>query len=261
MTTVLERESPFWEAGTRTGYHALTFGWLVGEVVRRVAGESLGSFFRKEVASPLGLDFWIGLPEQIEPRVARIIPSDPAESDARHPFYMATADPESIQSLLLSNCGGYLSRRSYDSREAHAAEVGAAGGITNARGLAGMYSPLACGGRPLVDPEAVSRMSAPSSATETDAMLLVSTRFSLGFMKSTDNRPRRCAVNSSVILSEHAFGHVGFGGSIGFADPKCGMSFAYTMNRLGGGFCLNERGQSLVDAAYRSLGCATDSVA
>src|SRR5262249_16385591 len=75
MVSALEREAPFWEPGTRNGYHALTFGFLVGEVVRRVSGRSLGTFFHDEVATPLGLDFWIGLPEDQEPRVAPRIPA------------------------------------------------------------------------------------------------------------------------------------------------------------------------------------------
>jgi CubicO group peptidase (beta-lactamase class C family) len=91
-------------------------------------------------------------------------------------------------------------------------------------------------------------------ATDYDAVLLAPTRFSLGFMKSMDNRRRRSGDQDSVILSSAAFGHVGAGGSIGFADPACRMSFGYAMNRLGPGFLLNPRGQGLVDAVYRSLG-------
>ena len=138
MVGALEDEEPFWAPGTRNGYHALTFGWLVGEVVRRVSGKSLGTFFRDEVAGPLGLDFWIGLPEGRESRVAPMIAGEP---DRESPFFNAMADPASLQALLFLNTGGYLSRPDYDSRAAHAAEIGAAGGITNARGLAGMYAP------------------------------------------------------------------------------------------------------------------------
>jgi CubicO group peptidase (beta-lactamase class C family) len=83
--------------------------------------------------------------------------------------------------------------------------------------------------------------------------LLFPTRFSLGFMKSMDNRKRRPG-GESALLGRRAFGHVGAGGSIGFADPECGLSFGYTMNRMSGGIMLNERGQSLIDAAYRCLG-------
>jgi CubicO group peptidase (beta-lactamase class C family) len=255
MITSLEQEEPFWEPGTRNGYHALTFGWLIGEVVRRVSGKSLGAFFQEEIAGPLDLHFWIGLPEQMESRVAPMIPAEPSPEN---PFFAAMADPGSIQALCLQNTGGYMTRPDYDSRAAHAAQIGGAGGITNARGLAGMYAPLACGGKrngvELVSRAALARMSAVSSATGKDATLLMSTRFSLGFMKSIDNRRQLPGLQSSVLISEAAFGHAGAGGSLGFADPQAGMSFGYTMNRMGAGTGLNDRGQSLVDAVYLSLG-------
>jgi len=251
MVAALEKEEPFWAPGTRNGYHGLTFGWLVGEVVRRVSGRSLGTFFQDEVARPLGLDFWIGLPEQRESRVALMIPG---EADLESPFFKAMANPASLQALMFHNTGGYMARPDYDSRAGHAAEIGGAGGITNARGLAGMYAPLACGGQGLVSRDSVARMGAVSSATGQDAVLLLPSRFSLGFMKTMDNRRQPSGLQDSVILSEDAFGHAGFGGSLGFADPKAEMSFGYTMNKMGTGAGLNERGQSLVDAVYRSLG-------
>ena len=151
----------------------------------------------------------------------------------------------------------------YDTRAAHAAEIGAAGGITNARGLAGMYALLACGGKlngvELVSSEVLARMSLVASATGRDAVLVMPTRFALGFMKSMDNRREPSGVQDSVLISEDAFGHVGAGGSFGFADPKATMSFGYTMNRMGPGASLNDRGQSLVDATYRSLGYQSDA--
>jgi len=251
VVTALEQEEPFWQPGTRNGYHGLTFGWLVGEVVRRVSGKSLGTFFQDEVARPLGLDFWIGLPERLESRVAPMIPGEP---DTESPFFAAMANSTSLQALLFLNTGGYMTRPDYDAQAAHAAEIGGAGGITNARGLAGMYAPLACGGKDLVSRDILARMAAVSSATGQDASLLIPTRFALGFMKSIDNRQQPRGQQDSVILSEDAFGHAGFGGSIGFADSKAEMSFGYTMNKMGAGAGLNQRGQSLIDAAYRSLG-------
>jgi len=261
MVNALAREEPFWEPGTRNGYHALTLGWLVGEVVRRISGKSLGTFFQDEIAKPLGLDFWIGLPADKEARVAPMIDAKP---DPDSLFFREIAKPGSLQSLVLLNSGGYMGAApEYDSRAAHAAEIGAAGGITNARGLAGMYAPLACGGKSkgvaLVSPATLARMALVSSATGRDAVLVMPTRFSLGFMKSMDNRRERPGVQDSVLISEDAFGHVGAGGSFGFADPKAAMSFGYTMNRMGPGASLNERGQSLVDATYRVLGYQSDA--
>ena len=127
-----------------------------------------------------------------------------------------------------------------------------------------MYAPLANGGAlngvRLVDATTLARMGEVSMATHFDATLYIPTRFALGFMKSMDNRRRSLAPTiwgedcDSVIMGPTAFGHVGAGGSLGFADPANGLSFGYSMNRMGPGLLLNERGQSLVDATYRALG-------
>ncbi|WP_422029698.1 serine hydrolase domain-containing protein [Reyranella sp.] len=260
MTDRLAAEVPFWEPGTRNGYHGFTFGWTVGEMVRRASGKSLGTFFREEIAGPLGLDFWIGLPEEIEPRVAPIVAHVYKAADAVTPFMRDLAtNKESVAALFYFNNGAWRSGGA-NTRAGHAAEIGAANGITNARGLAGMYAPLANGGGDLVDATTLARMGEVSMATHDDATLRIPTRFALGFMKSMDNRRRSLAAKlwgedcDSVILSSAAFGHVGAGGSLGFADPVAGLSFGYTMNRMGPGLLMNERGQALVDAAYLSLG-------
>jgi CubicO group peptidase (beta-lactamase class C family) len=261
MTDALAREEPFWTPGTRHGYHGLTFGFLVGEVVRRVSGRPLGEFFRDEVAVPLGIEFWLGLPEEMEPRVAPTIPVDPTQPgvELSTMFLTAFGDPTSTQALQVINSAGYMMPGEADTRAARAAVMGAVGGITNARGLAQMYRPLALGGAyegvRLVDEAQIVAMGAVSSAADIDAVVLVGSRFGLGFVKSTDNRRFALPADREGILwSEEAFGHTGFGGSAGFVDPKARLSFGYTMNRMGSGLGLNERGQSLIDATYRSLG-------
>lgn len=260
MTGLLAEEAPFWEPGTRNGYHGFTFGWTVGEMVRRAAGVSLGTFFQNEIASPLGLDFWIGLPEAIEPRVAPIIPFVYKPEQAKTPFMIDLATrKESPAALFFFNVGAWRTGGA-NTRAGRAAEIGAANGVTNARGLAGMYAPLANGGGKLVDGKTLARMGEVSMATHDDATLRIPTRFALGFMKSMDNRKRSVGAKlfgpdvDSVIMGSAAFGHVGAGGSLGFADPAAGLSFGYTMNRMGPGLLMNERGQALVDAAYLSLG-------
>ena len=263
MVDALADEEPFWEPGTRHGYHALTFGWLVGEIVRRVSGRSLGTFFRDEVAEPLGLDFWIGLPEAAEPRVAPVIPADPPSENQPLPAFVAAAfNPSSIQAAAFGNTGGYMPSEA-DSRAGHAAEIPAANGITNARGLAGMYAPLACGGSlrgiTLVDTDALSRMASVFSASSEDVLYLMPIRYSLGFHKAVDNRKQPPEKRRSLILSEDAFGHVGAGGYLGFADPRAKVSFGYTMNKMGPSGLLNERGQALVDALYLSLGYTSNT--
>ena len=258
MCERLAAEEPFWQPGDRNGYHGLTFGWTVGELVRRATGKSLGQYFRERIADPLGLDFWIGLPEEMESRVAPMIFQRHDPKAPLTPFLKEGIQvPGSIPHLFLFNSGAFLSK-GCNTRDGHAAELGAAGGITNARGLAGMYRPLALGGAHqgtrLVGGETLAAMGEVSTATNNDATLRFPTRFAPGFMKSMDNRGVGL---DSAIFGSNAFGHVGAGGSFGFADPDHQLSFGYTMNRMGAGLLLNERGQALVDAVYQSLGKLT----
>ena len=145
-----------------------------------------------------------------------------------------------------------------NSRDCRAAEIGGGGGVSNGRGLAKIYAPFACGGtlngHTYVTPDALSVMGEVAVASHEDATLLIPSRFGPGFMKSMDNRRELVLGTDSAIFGAAAFGHVGAGGSVGFADPAARMSFGYTMNRMGEGILMNERGQSLVDAAYKSLG-------
>lgn len=182
-------------------------------------------------------------------------PTIPADPPATPPsFYVkAFTDPASVPALLLANEGGYMTPGESDSRAAHAAEFGAIGAITNARGLAGMYRPLSLGGGDLVTGEHLVHMSLTASAG-TDAVLAVPSRFSLGFVKAADNRHLPPADQEGALLSATAFGHVGMGGSVGFCDPAARLAFGYSMNKQGIGLGINARGQALVDATYRALG-------
>jgi len=238
MVGKLCMEEPFWRPGTRNGYHMMTFGWTVGELIRRVSGQSLGSYFKSAIADPTGAQFWIGLPEEQEPNVAPMIPFRPRKGAQLSAFTQALInDRNSIQNLALFNNGGF----NPNSRDCRAAEIGGGGGVSNGRGLAKIYAPFACGG------------ALNGRAYVTPATLLIPSRFGTGFMKSMDNRRELVLGTDSAIFGAAAFGHVGAGGSVGFADPAARMSFGYTMNRMGEGILMNERGQSLVDAAYKSL--------
>ena len=251
MAAALAAQKPNWTPGSAHGYHALTFGWLVGEVVRRVSGRSLGRFFRDEIAAPLGLDFWIGLPEDLEPRVCRLRMAPPRHESSG--VMSAMVIPTSLTARAFANPPGLLRASQVNSRAVHAAEIPAANGIGTAAALAGMYAALADPGRSngveIVGRDTVAAMSRTESEGE-DLVLLLPTRFASGFMKSADNRPRDSALLGP---NDTAFGHVGAGGSFGMADPTAGVAIAYVMNQLGPGVMLNERGQSLIDAVYECL--------
>ncbi|MBY0230679.1 MAG: beta-lactamase family protein [Gemmataceae bacterium] len=245
----LAAEEPFWEPGTRQGYHAATFGHLVGELVRRVSGQSLSDFFREKIALPYGLDFHLGLPEVDEPRVAPTIRPDPLPSGAKPWRFLTRIGTEgSIQTLTVRNRG--RAPGDTDSRQAHAACLPSEGGITNARGLAGLYAAIP----ELLPASIVEEIGDTHSASAVDATLLLGMRFGLGFMKSSDNRRGPEGARDSLLLGRRALGHAGMGGSLGFLDPQREMAFGYAMSKQGHGVLLNERGQALADAAYAALG-------
>lgn len=243
---VLEETAPFWEPGTRVGYHALTIGYLIGELVRRVDGRTIGRFLAEEIAGPHGLDLWFGIPADVEERVARSIPYDltklPPEQLAK------MTDPSSPTAQVFGNTGGWVT--DWDHPDLHAAELPAMGAITNARGLCGAYAAVIGG---LVSEATLAGMRTTQSATDHDYVLQYRSTYTMGFSKSWV-MPLPDGTTGGVCIGEDAFGTPGFGGQIGFADPGCGLAFAYTMNRHGEGTALNERGQSLIDAAYRALG-------
>lgn len=261
MVSRLAAERPFWEPGLRNGYHALNFGWTVGELVRRVSGMSLGQYFHQAVAAPLGADFWIGLPEAEEHRLSPLTPTLPGPGVPVLELYdNVVKNPQSDSALTFINSGGFspsaVDEATGDyvvnTRAVHAAEIGGAGGIGNARGVARIYAALL--GGDLISTDHVVRMGRTSMISTRDPILLIPTRFALGFMKSMDNRRLPLGAIESFVIGEKAFGHVGAGGSFGFVDREAEMAAGYTMNHLGPGVLVDERGQSVIDAIYRALG-------
>lgn len=241
----LADEAPFWKPEQGHGYHLVTFGWTVGELVRRVSGKSLGAFFRHEIAEPNGIDFHIGLPKSEFNRTSKLRIYDRDPNAPLSAFATAMlSDPASLQALAYTNNGGW----NFDSPDAWQAEIGGAGGISNARGLSSMFQTV-LGNNALFSNARIDAMRTLVSEGD-DITLCIPTRFGEGFMLSIDNGNLPDEGNSAVI-GDGAFGHVGMGGSLGFADPEIGFSFGYSMNQMGGGILLNTRGQSLVDAAYR----------
>ncbi len=253
MVARIEAETPWWEPGTKHGYHPLTFGFTVGEVLRRTAGMALGDIVRTRLAEPLNLDFWLGLPEEIEPRVAPIQP--PTSRPGPSPFDTAMRrERGSIPNLFAFNSGDWT-RTGFNTRKGHIAQIGAAGGITNARGLAGLYGPASrpgSGGPAGVEATTAARMGRTFQSGP-DATLLIRTSFSQGFMLPVDNRADQ-GTDRSVLMGRGAFGHIGSGGSFGFADPGRGLSVGYAMNQQGPGLLGNARGDALVEALYAALG-------
>jgi len=245
----LAAQAPFWEPGTRTGYHALTYGVLLGELARRADGRSLGRIFAEDVAGPLGLDLHVGLPETEEPRVLPIAVRRPSPEDPDTPFTRAASTRGTITNLFVFNSGDWTAKR-LNTREGRAAEVPAAGGIGNARSLAGLFDALLAGR--ILTPETVADLGRCSSATHLDATLRTATRFGPGVMLAMEDR-RKGGSGEALRLPPRAFGHTGAGGSLGFADPGSGLAFGYAMTRMGFGLFLNPRGEALLDAALDGL--------
>ena len=252
MVQLLENETPFWEPGKETGYHMMTTGWLIGELINRVSGKSLGDFFNNELAKPYGLDYWIGLPETEDDRVAEIIPFVPSPNDKPSDFATVFRnDQKSMQRLSLTNTGGY----DYNTKGTYRAQLGAIGGITDARSLAKLLTPLAVNRGDLLSQETIEKLSKPNIRSPIDSMLLFPTNFSNGFMLNMDNRNTFKGEGGSFLIGPKAFGHVGYGGSSAtFADPEFKISFGYLTNKLGGEYLINERAQNLINATYKALG-------
>lgn len=248
VVAALARQAPHWEPGTEHGYHALTFGWLVGEVVRRVSGRSLGTFFAEEVAGPLGLDFWIGLPESVEPRVAPLItPAASGDEEARAAM-AALAGPGSELGRALSAPGGaFADVEVFNTRAVRAAEVPAANGVADARSVARMYAAMIgeVDGVRLLPADHLERATRRRTSGPNRILLGLDIQFGLGFM-----------VRSSVttIGGPRSFGHFGAGGSVGWADPDAGLAFGYVMNRMEMGLAGDTRSARLIAATYRAAG-------
>ena len=249
VTRELARQEPWWEPGTRHGYHAITFGWLVGEVVRRITGKSLGTYFRDEIAQPLGLDAHIGFDASLDPRVAEIIAAPPPAPGQANPMAELMKDPESVTGKALMNPPNTLAPTTTNSRAWRAAEIPGANGHSDARSLARVYGALARGG----EVDGVRVMSAAEivkcyteQSKGLDAVLQMPMRFSLGFALSMPG--------AELGPNPRSFGHPGAGGSLGFADPDTKIGFGYVMNQMGSNVTLiDPRATALIDAAYASL--------
>jgi CubicO group peptidase (beta-lactamase class C family) len=248
VVEALAAAPPVWPPGTAHGYHALTYGWLAGEVLRRVDGRPLGQFVREEVAIPLGLDLWIGLPEAEEPRVAPLEPAPRPTDPAVLEMMQQVMGPGTTGGRALTMNGAVDFSdvaKVFNSRQVHATEMPAANGITTARSLAHLYAATIgeVGGHRLVNDDTVAAMSA-EQVRGPDESLVLETRFGLGFMLHGLLCP---------MLTPDSFGHPGAGGSLGYASPSAGVAYGYVMNQMGGGVAGDPRTIALNDAVRACL--------
>jgi CubicO group peptidase (beta-lactamase class C family) len=237
-TSLLAAQEPFWEPGTASGYHGVTQGYLVGEVVRRITGRSLGTVFRQEIAEPLEADFRIGLGPEHDARVADLIPPPPAEP-------MGGVKPSELMINIAVNPP--LDPLAPRTRAWRAAEIPAANGYGNARSIAIIHSLLANGGvangKRLMS-EAGVRKALELQIEGMDLVIGAPARFGLGF-----------GLPGAWLQTPNpdSLFWCGWGGSIGLVDMTARTSFAYAMNRMRSGLLVDERAHAMLKAMWAGL--------
>jgi CubicO group peptidase (beta-lactamase class C family) len=237
---LLAAQAPWWEPGTTSGYHAITQGYLEGEIVQRVTGQSLGEFVAQNITGPLGADFFVGTPASADHRVAHVIapPPLPMPEDL---------DPDSVLAKTFSN-PVLDATKSWDIAWRRA-EIPAAGGHGNARSVAQIHAPMACGGEAngvrLLGKETIAAVF-DEQCNGVDLVLGVPLRHGIGFGLYVEGMP--AAANSNTCF----WG--GWGGSLAIIDLDARMTFGYVMNKMGEGTVGDTRGAGLLLAAYDALG-------
>jgi CubicO group peptidase (beta-lactamase class C family) len=251
VVDALARQAPHYTPGSEHGYHATTYGWLVGEVIRRITGKSVGAYFREAIGEPLGVDFWIGLPESEESRVAPMVGglADPALTE--NPDVRALMEqfmgPDTALGRALFAPGGALSSPGvWNTRALHAAEIPAANGMGEARGIARMYASCIgeVDGVRLLTDDQLKRATTQLTKGPNKILLDLDIQFGLGFM-----------LRSSLIPlgGPRSFGHFGAGGSVGWADPDSELAFGYVMNKMDMGLAGDVRTSNLINACLEAV--------
>ncbi|CAN5265008.1 serine hydrolase domain-containing protein [soil metagenome] len=244
----LEQQVPLWSPGTAHGYHARTFGFLIEELVRRLINRTTGEYWREQLAEPLQLDIWIGLPESANARVATIYAARAGKTPEPEQFYRELVKPDSFVRKTFTSPAGLHSVSAMNAPPNRALSLVSLGGIGSASSLAKFYAMLAAGGelhgRRFFKPETLAQMSS-TLASGMDRVFQIPTAFSAGFMKDSANATQRIFGPSQL-----AFGHPGAGGSHAFADPENGLAFAYVMNQMEQSLLPNEKSRRLVEAIY-----------
>jgi CubicO group peptidase (beta-lactamase class C family) len=244
----LQSQVPMWTPGTAHGYHAITFGWLAGELLARVDGRRIGQYVQEELAGPLGLDMWIGLPDTEEERVARLeiapVPEDPALLE--HLGRLYARDAYGYKAVALGGRISTAGENHFNLRAVHATEMPGANGITNARSLARMYAATIgeVDGVRLLDRDTMN-LARTQRAMGDDLTLLVPSRFGAGYWLHDSSTP---------MIQDGSFGHPGAGGSLGYANPELGVGYGYVMNQMGNAITGDRRAIALNDGVAASLG-------
>jgi CubicO group peptidase (beta-lactamase class C family) len=242
-------QAPVWEPGTDHGYHAQTYSWLTGELLRRITGRPVGAWLADEIAGPVGADLWLGLPESEHARVGRVGPASAPETAGglrtrpKRAVAEAYADPGSLTRRAFAAITPLADENSPAYR---AAALPASNGIATADGLARFYASLigeVDGGTRLFTPETMELARAERSAGA-DRVLVVSTRFGLGYMLHGAASP---------LLAPGSFGHPGRGGALAFADPESGIAFGYVTNGFRQSVTADPRARALVRAVRTAL--------
>jgi len=256
FASALAAEKPWWDPGTRHGYHAITFGHLVGEVLRRVSGKGVGDFFQENVARPLDADFQIGVPDEDHGRISRlhgqVIAGRGSGGGSKVPealksFMREMADPSTMTGAAFNN--PRIPPDAVNSPEWRRAEITAANGHGTARALARIYGALSTGGEVdgvrILESESIER-AITVQAEGPDAVLGgLPMRFGQGFMLRSMIMP--------LSPSARAFGHPGAGGSLGMADPDAGVGFGYTPNKMQMGLVGGAGAFAMLKAFFQAL--------
>jgi CubicO group peptidase (beta-lactamase class C family) len=248
VIAALENQKPLWPPGSAHGYHARTFGFLIDECVRRIAGKRVARYWRETFAKPLGLDVWIGLPSAELSRTATIYAAQAGGEQTPAEFYRELATPGTLVRKTFTSPAGLHSITAMNTAENRALEIVSFSGIGSASSLAKFYGMLANGGelegQRYFKPATISHMTT-TLASGIDRILQIPTAFSAGFMKDSPESSRRI-----FGASASAFGHPGAGGSNAFADLENGIAFAYVMNQMERSLLPNEKSLRLADAIY-----------
>jgi CubicO group peptidase (beta-lactamase class C family) len=248
VVAAIEAQPPAWRLGQGHGYHPRTFGALLDEPVRRLTGMTLGGFWREAIADQLKLDFWIGLPEEEWPRVARLYPGKAGKLELEDPFYQAMTTDGTLTRRAFSSPVGLHSVRDMNDPLAWAAGLPAVGGVGTASALGKFYQVL-LGAIPGPFSASVRHALATPVSAADDQVLMRPTVFTCGAQRDpldASGRKIRHLYGPSVA----AFGHPGAGGCHAFADPRTGISFGYTMNQMKLGVMPGAKCQEMVDALF-----------